>query len=313
MKYFITGGAGFIGSHLVDQLIKIKKNKIVVYDNLSSGSKDFIAHHLKNKNFKFIKGDLLNKKLLYKSIKKSDFVFHLAANSDIKKSSLSPEIDFNQGLLATFNVLEAMRKNKIKKIAFASTSAVFGEPIMLPTPENYGPLKPISIYGASKLSCEAFISSYCHVFNWQSWIFRFANVIGPRLTHGAIFDFINKLKINKNKLEVLGNGKQKKSYIYAKDCINGMIYGIKNGNDQFNLFNLGTDDSIEVAEIAKILLNQMNLSKKTKIIFTNKDRGWNGDVPKMLLDTNVIKKLGWKPLYSSRQAIVETVKTNLKF
>jgi UDP-glucose 4-epimerase len=308
MKYFITGGAGFIGSHIVDALVK--GNKVVVYDNLSSGSKDFISHHFKNKNFKFIKGDLLDKKFLGKSIKGCDFVFHLAANPDIKKSSLSPRIDFEQGILVTFNVLEAMRKNKIKKIAFSSTSAVFGEPEIMPTPENYGPLKPVSVYGASKLSCEALISSYCSIFDWRAWVFRFANVIGPRLTHGAIFDFINKLKRDKKILRVLGNGKQKKSYIHVKDCVRGILHGIKNSSDKFNLFNLGTEDSVMVREIAKTLLNQMGL-KKTKIVYSGGDRGWVGDVPKMLLDTRAIKLTGWSPLYNSRQAVVETIKANI--
>ncbi len=309
MKYFVTGGAGFIGSHLVDELIK-KNNKVVVYDNLSLGSKEFIKDHFKNKNFKFIKGDLLDQKLLNKSIKGNDFVFHLAANSDIKKSSLSPKIDFEQGVLATFNVIEAMRLNKINKVAFSSFFAIFGEPKTMPTPENYGPLKPVSVYGAAKLSCEALISSYSHVFNWNVWVFRFANVIGPRLTHGAIFDFINKLKKDQNILQVLGNGKQKKSYIYVKDCVDGIIYGIKNGKEKFNILNLGTDDSIEVAGIAKVLLQELELHK-TKILFTGGDRGWVGDVPKMLLDTRLMKSLGWTPKLNSREAVIQTIKASI--
>lgn len=308
MKYFITGGAGFIGSHLVNHLMK--NHQVVVYDNLSSGSKDFIKQHLKKKSFKFIKGDLLNKEFLEKSIKGADFVFHLAANPDISSSVSNPNLDFQQGTVATFNLLEAMRKNKIKKVAFSSSSTVFGEPKIMPTPEDYGPLFPISTYGASKLACEGLISAYCHLYDFQAWIFRFANVVGPRLTHGAIYDFIGKLKRNKKKLEVLGDGRQKKSYIHTKDCIESMLFCLKHSREKFNLFNLGTTDRMTVKEIAEILLKEMGLNK-TDIVYTGGKRGWEGDVPQMLLDITRIKKLGWRPKYNSKQAVTQAIEENI--
>lgn len=308
MRYFITGGAGFIGSHLVDTLIN--KGEIVVYDNLSSGSLKFIARHLNKKSFRFIKGDLLDKKKLNKTIKNADFVFHLAANPDISSSVQNPNLDFEQGIVATFNVLEAMRINKIRKIAFSSSSTVFGTPTIMPTPEDYAPLAPISSYGASKLACEGLISAYSHLYGITSWVFRFANVIGPRLTHGAIYDFIGKLQKNKKTLEVLGDGKQEKSYIHIKDCVEGMIFGINHSQEKFNLFNLGTNDRMKVKDIAKTLLLKMNLTK-TKIVFTGGKRGWAGDVPQMMLDTTRLKKLGWCAKYNSREAVLQTVKENI--
>lgn len=308
MQYFITGGAGFIGSHSVDYLIK--NHQVVVYDNLSSGSKNFIRQHLKKSSLRFIGGDLLDKNFLNKAIKGSDFIFHLAANPDIQLSVAKPSLDFQQGTLATFNLLEAMRKNKIRKIAFSSSSTVFGEPRIMPTPEDYAPLFPISTYGASKLACEGLIAAYCHLYGFQAWVFRFANVVGPRLTHGAIYDFIKKLKKDRNKLEVLGNGRQKKSYIYVKDCVESMLFCIKNSKEKLNLFNLGTADRITVREIAEALLKETGLTK-TKIVYKGGSRGWEGDVPQMLLDITKIKKLGWQPKYNSKQAVVQAIKENI--
>lgn len=308
MKYFITGGAGFIGSHLVDELIK--NNKVVVYDNLSSGRIEFIRPHLKKKNFKFIKGDLLDKKLLEKSIKGADFVFHLAANPDINRSSKNPEIDFKQGTIATFNLLEVVSKNKIKKIALASSSAVAGEPTKDLVSENYGPLIPISSYGASKLACEGMLTAYGHLYDLKVWIFRFANVAGPRLTHGVIFNFIKRLRMDSSKLEIMMDGTQEKSYIYVKDIVRAMLFCIKNSNNNVNIFNLGTGDSIKLNKIAKILLKEMGLTK-TKLVYLGGERGWKGDVPKIGLDATKVKKLGWKSKYSSQQAITQAIKDNL--
>lgn len=308
MKYFITGGAGFIGSHLVDALIK--KNKVIVYDNLSSGSKNFIAHHFTNKNFKFIKGDILNKSLMNKSIKGCDFVFHLAANPDISKSVKDPNLDFEQGTKATFNVLEAMRKARIKKIAFSSSSTVFGETKKIPTPEDYGPLFPISTYGASKLACEGLISSYVNIYGFTAWIFRFANVIGGRATHGIIDNFIKQIQKNKNELVLLSDGTPKKSYIHVKDCISAMLFCVKNSKEKLNIFNLGTNDWIEVKEIAEIFLKEAGLSD-TKIIYGKEKRGWKGDVPKMLLANKKIINLGWKQKYGSKKAVIQGIKENL--
>jgi len=309
MKYFITGGAGFIGSQLVDCLIK--KGQVIVYDNLSSGRKEFLAPHLKNKSFKFIKGDLLDKDFLAKSIKGSDFVFHLAANPDISLSDQKPELDFKQGTTATFNLLEAIAKHKIKKLAFASSSAIVGDPKITPTKEDYGPMAPISSYGASKLACEGLITAYANLYDIKVWIFRFANVIGPRLTHGVIYNFIRRLKKDDTKLEIMMDGTQKKSYIHTHDCIEGMLFCIKNSKESVNLFNLGTGDAIKLNEMAKILLNQMDLTGKTKFVYLGGERGWKGDIPRLTLDITKIKKLGWRPKYNSKQAVTRAIKQNL--
>ncbi len=308
MKCFVTGGAGFIGSHLVNYLIK--EYKITVYDNMSFGKKEFISHHFKNKNFKFIKADLLNFKKLNKCIKSHDIIFHLAANSDISNNAIT-DTDLKNGTIATYNVLEAMRLNKIKQIIFASTSAVYGEAKIKPTPEDYGPLFPISFYGASKLASEGLMSSFCHNFSMKAWIFRFANVVGKNATHGVIFDFIKKLNKNNKKLLVLGDGQQSKPYLHVKDCIEGMLYGWKNSNEEINYFNLGCEDATRVKYIAKMVVQEMGL-KNVKFQYTGKERGWPGDVPQVRLDTSKINKIGWKAKLSSDQAVRKAIREILK-
>lgn len=302
--YLITGGCGFIGSHLVDLLIK--ENSVIVYDNLSSGKKEFIAHHLGKKNFKFIKADLLNKNKLSDVMLGVDAVFHLAANPEIRIGETNPKVDFTQGTIATFNLLEAMRVAGVKKIVFSSSSTVFGEPKIRPTPEDYGPLKPISMYGASKLACEGLISAYCHMFEMQAWIFRFANIVGSRATHGILVDFLKKLKKNSNTLQVLGDGRQRKSYLLVQDCVQGMYFGFKHARKKFNIFNLATVDDISVSEIANILLKKLGLSQTT-IFYTGSKYGWKGDVPLMKLSIEKIKKLGWQVNYNSREAIEKAI------
>ena len=202
-KILVTGGAGFIGSHLVDCLTE-KGNRITVFDNLSSGKIGFIENHLENPDFTLIKGDLLDHKAIERACKDIDLVFHVAANPDVRLGASDTKIHFDQNILATYNLLEAMRKNSVKKVAFTSTSTIYGEAHIMPTPENYGPLLPISLYGASKLACEALITSYSHTFDMQAWIFRFANIVGPRSTHGITVDFIRKLQENPIQLEILG-------------------------------------------------------------------------------------------------------------
>lgn len=308
MKYFITGGAGFVGSHLVDELIK--KSCVTVYDNLSSGKKEFLDKHLKNKNLRFIIADLLDRRTLNKEIKDVDFVFHLAANPDIFRSVKEPGVDFEQGTLATNNVLEAMRNNKVTKIAFASSSTVFGRPKKIPTSEDIGPLNPISTYGASKLAGEAMISSYVNIYGFSAWIFRFANVIGPRATHGIIPNFIKQIMQDKTKLVLFSDGTPKKSYIYVTDCVDAMLYCIKNSHEDLNIYNLGTQDCATVKEIAEIFLKEANASN-AKIIYGKTRQGWKGDVTEMILNTKKIRSLGWKPKYNSAQAILLGTKQNL--
>ena len=292
MKFFITGGAGFIGSHFVDYLLK-KKHKVIVYDNLILGSKKNLSKNFQNKNFKFIKGDILNYQKLKSSMKNVNVVIHLAANSDIIKSSNDPIIEIKNGTMGTSNVLEAMRFNNIKEIIFTSSNVVYGEVKKLPIKENYGPLFPISFYGASKLACEALISAYCHNYKFKSWIFRFANVVGPRTTHGIIFDFFRKVNKNKNELIVLGDGNQSKPYIHVDDIVRAAYYIYCNIKKEVNFFNLGTDGFTSVKKIAKEFLKFMNL-KDTKIIYKGGKRGWPGDVSKVRLDNNKVKKTGYK-------------------
>ncbi len=238
---------------------------------------------------------------LKKALRGRETVFHLAANPDIRGSLKRPGLDFEQGTLATFNLLEAMRLTGAKRIVFASSSVVFGLPERLPTPEDYGPLRPLSLYGASKLACEGMISAWSHCFDFKAWIFRFANVAGERLTHGILYDFVRKLRRDPRRLEVLGDGRQKKSYLWVGDCVAGMIHGMTHSNGDGDIFNLGTDDQLEVREIARLFLDAAGSS--AEIAFTGGDQGWRGDVPRMLLDTGKMKRLGWQAKYSSREAL----------
>lgn len=303
MRILVTGGAGFIGSHLVDKLIELG-NEVIVLDNLSSGKKEFIQKHFKNPNFKFYKVDLLKEKIndYFKNV---DEVWHLAANPDVRAALKDTKIDINQNILLTHNVLEAMRENDVKKIFFTSSSTVYGEANKIPTPENYSPLMPISLYGSTKLACEALISSYCKTFDLNGIVFRLANIVGPRSTHGIIHDFINKLMKNPVELEILGDGNQRKSYLYIDDCIDAMITASENLKGEFDVYNVGSEDWITVKEIAKIVCKKLKLNPEFK--FTGEERGWKGDVPKMLLDISKIKKIGWKPKYNSKDAIEITV------
>ncbi|MBU1125915.1 MAG: NAD-dependent epimerase/dehydratase family protein [Candidatus Omnitrophica bacterium] len=307
--YLVTGGAGFIGSHLVDRLARL--GRVIVYDNLSSGRKEFIAAHLGKKDFKFVKADLLNRKVLQGAMRGVDTVFHMAANPEIRVGETNPHVDFSQGIMATYNVLEAMRGAGVNKIVFASSSTVFGEPAVRPTSEEYGPMIPISVYGASKLSCEGLISAYCHMYGMQAWVFRFANIIGRRGTHGILIDFIKKLENNKGFLKVLGNGRQRKSYLLVEDVADGILFAWRREKGEFSIFNLGTDDDILIADIARIVLKKWP-EKKIRIRYTGGARGWRGDVPVMLLDPTKMKKLGWHVRYGSRQAVEKAMDDLLK-
>ena len=302
MRYFVTGGAGFVGSHVVDRLMEEKGAEVTVYDNLSGGRLDFISKYEMRKNFTFIKADLLDQETLDKVIKGHDMVHHLAANPDVRIGEKEPTLDIDLGVRATSNLLEAMRLNDIKRIAFSSSSVVYGEAEVFPTPEDYGPLVPISMYGAAKLGCEALISAYCHTFGFQAWVYRFANVIGPRGTHGVLVDFINKLKKDPKRLEVLGNGKQKKSYLTVEECVDAVMFIMKKAKDPVNIFNLGSDDQITVKRIAELVVEELGL-KDVKLQYTGGERGWAGDVRFMLLDTKKIQKLGWRPKLGSEGAV----------
>lgn len=304
-KYFITGGAGFIGSHLVDRLVG--SGEVTVYDNLSSGKREFIQHHLGRGNFHFIEADVLDFDTLNKAIARHDVVFHFAADPDVRVGIEDTSLDLQQGTLATYNVLEAMRLNKISRIVFASSSTVYGEAGTKAVSEDYGPLLPISLYGASKLACEGLISAFCHLFDMQAWIFRFANVVGARSSHGVIFDFINKLRQNPGKLEILGDGTQEKPYLYVSDCVDGILFGFEHSHERVNVFNLGTDSSTSVTTIANMLVEAMGLSG-VRFAYTGGDRGWRGDVPQVRYDISKIRRLGWRPRYNSDEAVRQAIR-----
>ncbi len=309
-KILVTGGAGFIGSHLVDRFVE-KGNKVIVFDNLSSGKLEFIERHLEDPDFTLIKGDLLNQEAIEEACKDIDFVCHVAANPDVRLGASDTRVHLDQNVLATYNLLEAIRKNNIRKIAFTSTSTVYGEASVMPTPEDYGPLIPISLYGASKLACEAFITSYSHTFDMQAWIFRFANIVGPRSTHGITVDFIKKLRKNSNLLEILGDGKQEKSYLHVSECVDAILFLIENGQEKVNIFNIGSEDTISSTEIGKAVIEEMRLSN-VEFTYTGGSRGWKGDVPKMRLGIEKMKSLGWKPAYTSERSVRETARALLE-
>lgn len=304
-KAFVTGGAGFIGSHLVDRLMT-ENYSVMVYDNLSSGNRKFIEHHLGSKNFQFTQADLLEFDTLTKTMKGHNVVFHLAANPETRAGSKDTDLDLQQGTIATYNVLEAMRINGVKKLIFASSSTVYGETSAALISENYGPLLPISLYGASKLACEGLITAFCHLFNMQVWIFRFANVVGARATHGVIFDFINKLRQNPQELEILGDGTQEKPYIHVKDCVKGILYGFQHSTNQVNVFNLGCSSSTSVSTLAQILVAEMGL-QNVRYKYTGGERGWPGDVPRVRFDVTKLDRLGWKTEYSSDAAVQQAI------
>jgi len=305
MKYFVCGGAGFIGSHLVDRLIGT--GDVTVYDNLSSGKEEFIRHHLTRDNFRFVRADLLELDNLKKAMKGCDVVFHLAANPDARAGIEDTSLDLRQGTIATYNVLEAMRTNDVNRIVFSSSSTIYGETGVESIAEDYGPAVPISLYGASKLAGEGLITAFCHTFGMQSWIFRFANVVGGRATHGVIFDFINKLRQNPAELEILGDGNQEKPYIHVGDCVDGILYGFQHATGQCNLLNLGCPAVSKVSGIARAIVEEMGLSN-VKYKYTGGERGWPGDVPYYRLDTSLMEQMGWKPKYTSDEAVRQGIK-----
>ncbi len=306
MKAFVTGGAGFIGSHLVDKLID-KGYRVTVFDNLSSGEKKYMQHHFDNDDFNFIEGDLLDLELVKKSIKDHDVVFHISANPFVRLGEEQTRLDLEQGPVVTYNILESMRIHGIKKIVFSSSSVVYAETPPIALPETYGPTLPISLYGAGKLGAEGLISAFCGTFDFQTWIYRFANVVGSRGTHGIIVDFIDKLHKNPNELEILGDGKQQKPYLHVSDIVNGILHGFQHSNEQINLFNLGPDSNTTVTHIAEMIVEEMGLSD-VEFKYTGGSRGWKGDVPRFQLDAAKIKKLGWKENYTSDEAVRKSIK-----
>ena len=307
-KILVTGGCGFIGSHIVESLSR--RNKVIVLDNMSSGKRELIEEYMNNLNISFYEADLV-KNNISSHFKDISEVWHVAANPDVRLCNKHVNVCIEQNIIATQNVLKAMRENQINNLYFTSSSAVYGEPKKIPTAENYSPMKPISTYGMSKLKCEAIISAYCYSSELKAVIFRLANVIGARSSHGVIHDFIEKLKKDKNELEILGNGQQNKSYIHIDDCIEAMFFSIKNSSKPFDVFNIGSYDQIKVIKIAEIISKGLGLSPKIK--FTGGKKGWKGDVPEMLLSVEKLKGFGWEPRYNSEEAVTKTVKECLNY
>lgn len=312
MKALITGGAGFIGSHLLDRLLSLNK-EVTVLDNLSSGSKENMSRSLRKTNLQFILGDCTNSNDVRKAMKEVDIVFHLAANAEVRLELNNPKTCFQQNIYATHILLEEVKRSRAHTIVFTSTSTVYGEANIMPTPEDY-PTVPISIYGASKLASEALITSYAHTYDKKAVILRLANIVGPRSDHGVIHDFINKLKNNPKKLEILGDGTQTKSYLYINDCIDAILLASVKSEGVINIFNVGSEDQINAKDIAKIVVNEMNL-QNVKFQFTggiDGGRGWKGDVKKMLLKVSRIKSLGWKCKHGSADAVTRTIKASAR-
>lgn len=306
MRALVTGGAGFIGSHLIDRLVS-RGDTVVVIDNLSSGNLDFIQNHIDSGKVSLVKGDITNYQDVLSAMNGVECVFHLAANPDIRLGTKITDTDLKQGTIATYNIVEAMRVEGVNKIAFASSSVVYGEDAPMPTPEDYGPCLPISLYGASKQAGEGLISSWVGTFGFQAWIFRFANIIGTRGTHGVIFDFIHKLKADPSRLEVLGNGLQEKSYMEVGDCVDGILHVMANSNESVNLFNLGSHDTASVRRIAEIVVEETGCAGAS-IEYTGGDRGWAGDIPRAMLAIDKMLEIGFDVNYNSEQAIRHTAR-----
>ena len=306
MDVVVTGGAGFIGSHLVDTLVA-RGDRVTVIDNLSTGSEANLAAHLASGSITLVRADLLESGW-EGHLKGADMVFHLAADPDVRQSAISPERQVQQNIVATTRVLEAVRLHGVRNLAFTSTSTVYGEASVIPTPEDYTPMEPISVYGATKLACEALISAYSHSFGIRSWSFRFANIIGPRSGHGVIPDFVRKLRESPGELEILGDGSQTKSYLEVGECIRAMLFTVEHAREPVNVYNIGSEDWIDVTTIADIVTEAMGLSR-VEYRYTGGMRGWVGDVPRMLLSIERLKSLGWRPQMGSRESVVAAART----
>ena len=301
-RCFITGAAGFIGSHFAERLLA-EGNTVTGYDNLSSGRKEWIAHLQDDPRFAFIEADLLDRAALDKAVKDHDVVIHLGANTDIRRGNSDYRIDLENDTIATYNLLEAMRANGVGDLLFASSATVYGDQWEEPLDEGKGPLLPISLYGAAKLSCEAIISAYCHLCDMRAWIFRFGNVVGARMGHGVIYDFINKLQQDPRELEILGDGDQQKNYFMVEDCIDGMLFAFRNVKDgPCGVFNLGTESNTQVATIGRIVAEGMGLNG-VRFRCTGGRRGWPGDQPRIYYDISKMRRLGWEPKHTSTEAV----------
>ena len=308
MFCIVTGGAGFIGSHVVDALVAAG-NDVLVIDDESAGTEENLAQHAAGGRVTFLRQNLLDDGW-QEHLEGGDRVYHIAADPDVRQSAVTPDSQVRNNVIATHRVLEAMRAHNVPELVFTSTSTVYGEATVIPTPETYTPLEPISVYGATKLACEALISSYCHSFGMRAWVYRFANIIGERSGHGVISDFIRKLRENPEELEILGDGRQTKSYLEVGECVRAVQFGIDHARDPVNIFNIGSEDWIDVVAIADIVAEEMGLSG-VRYRFTGGARGWVGDVPRMQLSVEKLKALGWRCGTTSEESVRTAVRAML--
>lgn len=305
MKYFVTGGAGFIGSNMVDRLLSEPENEVVAYDNFSTGRREFLEEALKNSRFTLVEGDTLDLEGMTKAMKGCEFVFHFAANADVRMGCEHPKKDLEQNTIATFNVLEAMRANDIKRIGFSSTGSVYGEAEVIPTPEDAPFPIQTSLYGASKLACEGLLAAYAEGFGYTAYIFRFVSILGERYTHGHVFDFCKRLKDDPEHLHILGDGHQKKSYLYVKDCMEAILTVVRNAKEKVNIYNLGTDEYVEVNDSVRFICGKLGVTPE--FTYAGGERGWIGDNPFIYLDTKKVRSLGWTPKATIEEGVVKTV------
>lgn len=304
MRFFVTGGAGFIGSNLTDRLLSAG-HSVTVYDNFSTGQRRFLEDAGRQPRFRLIEGDLLDLPHLNHAVADHDFVFHLAANADVRFGTQHPRKDLEQNTFATFNVLEAMRAGGVKRLAFSSTGSIYGEPEVFPTPEDAPFPVQTSLYGASKLAGEGLIAAYCTGFGFQAYIFRFVSILGERYSHGHVFDFYQKLCSNPRQIEVLGNGRQRKSYVYVQDCIDAIFLALEHSRDAVNIYNLGADGYCTVNDSLSWICQHLGLHPER--LYSGGERGWVGDSPFIFLDTDKIRRLGWKPKVSIREGVLRTL------
>jgi UDP-glucose 4-epimerase len=305
MKIFITGGAGFIGSNLADRMLA-RGHHVIVYDNLSTGRRDFLANAFEHPGFRFVQGDLLDPASLKQAMAGAERVFHLAANADVRHGLEHPGRDLEQNTVATFNVLEAMRATGVRELAFSSTGSIYGDAEVIPTPEDAPFPVQTSLYGASKLAGEGLIEAYCHGYGLRAWIFRFVSILGERYTHGHVWDFVRQLLRDPTRLTVLGDGQQRKSYLYVGDCLNAIETAIDSAGAPVNIFNLGTDEYCRVMDSVGWICEMMGLSPRVDL--TGGKRGWIGDNPFIFLDTRRIQGLGWRSRLTIREAVQATVR-----
>ena len=301
---FVTGAAGFIGSNLTDRLLS-QGHRVIGFDNLSTGQQRFIDPALRCPGFRLVRGDLLDREALTEAMSGCDIVFHLAANADVRFGTEHPRRDLDQNAIATWNVLEAMRAHGIRRIAFSSTGSIYGEAKVIPTPEDCPFPIQTSLYGASKLAAEGLIAAYCEGFGMQAFIFRFVSILGERYSHGHVFDFYKQLLDHPDRLRILGNGLQRKSYLYVQDCGDAVLAAVESAPAKVNIFNLGTDEYCHVKDSVGWICERLGL--KPELEFTGGERGWIGDNPFILLDCARMRALGWQPRHNIRDSIVKTV------